>query len=487
MLVVLVRPVRQDLDGVRLDRRSRSEQGLRRLRPGGGPDRGFLDRGFVVVGRETRDRKCRGQTALRMLLRHCRNVHRSGRGELAAGTEPGEQAGAGLARGRGGGRGVWRGVRRRLPRTGGAGPAGQALARRCCGDSGAPVGPPGRQLRGQGCLSEPREHDLALVERLAGPALQCPCAGQRDLRGVLVRPLAATRQTERRLAVGEHREVDGLDEGSVGGDRLLDLVGRLDRPGAVQRTLARLEERGGEADGRHRAGTRRALAQDDGGAEAVRDTADDEETEALLAERVGCRRRPDLEVRCLELGGGHAEPVVDDLDDDVVADDTRLDLDRRLGLREDRGVLEELREQVGRAEGVEAVHLRVDRELELDAVVLLDLGRGRADHVGQRHRLTDAAARVDAGQDEQRLGVAAHPGGEVVEAEQVREGVRVFLGTLEGVDERQLAVEEHLVTSRDVDEHLSDRPTQGGLLLGDLQGRRVDRVERCGKHADLVA
>ena len=183
----------------------------------------------------------------------------------------------------------------------------------------------------------------------------------------------------------------------------------------------------------------------------------------------------------------HAQALVEDADDDELARDAGGDRDGRLRLGEDRRVLEQLGEQVGGAEGVEAVHVRVDLQVELDAVVLLDLRGGRADDVRQRHRVAQATAGVDAGEHEERLRVTTHAGGEVVEAEQVRQGARVFLGTLERVDERQLAVEEHLVAAGDVDEHLRDGATQGGLLLGDLRRWSVHRVERGGQLADLVA
>ncbi|OIQ85695.1 hypothetical protein GALL_324720 [mine drainage metagenome] len=174
-------------------------------------------------------------------------------------------------------------------------------------------------------------------------------------------------------------------------------------------------------------------------------------------------------------------------DGDAVAADTRADLDLGVRLGEDRRVLEDLREQVGRAEGVEPQHVRVDREIQLDAVVLLDLRGGGADHVGQRHRVAHPPTGVDTGEHEQGLGVPTHPGRQVVEPEEVRQGVGVFLRALQGVDEGQLPVEEDLVPTSDVDEHLGDRATQGGLLLRHLKRGRVDRVERVRQAAHLVA
>ena len=60
--------------------------------------------------------------------------------------------------------------------------------------------------------------------------------------------------------------------------------------------------------------------------------------------------------------------------------------------------------------------------------------------VHDAHRLGAVAGQLDAGQDEQRLGVPPHAGREVVEAEQVLERVGVLLGPLQVVDERHFVL-----------------------------------------------
>ena len=95
--------------------------------------------------------------------------------------------------------------------------------------------------------------------------------------------------------------------------------------------------------------------------------------------------------------------------------------------------------------------------------------------------------RVDAREHQQALRVAAHPGREVVQLEQAVEDVRVLLARLHGVQLGELAAEQDLVAPGDVDEHLGDAGPQGSLLLRDLDGDLVDRVERLGEPPDLVA
>ncbi|GMA86857.1 hypothetical protein GCM10025868_21070 [Angustibacter aerolatus] len=133
-----------------------------------------------------------------------------------------------------------------------------------------------------------------------------------------------------------------------------------------------------------------------------------------------------------------------------------------------------LRDHVRRGEGDVADERRVGLQREVDAVVPLDLGDGGADHVGQRHRTTQAASGVDAREDDERLGVPAHPGREVVQAEQVVERVRVLLGALQAWSMKaRLARQEDVVAAGDVDEHLGDRGAQRGLLLRDADRRLV--------------
>src|SRR4029450_3008709 len=87
---------------------------------------------------------------------------------------------------------------------------------------------------------------------------------------------------------------------------------------------------------------------------------------------------------------------------------------------------------------------------------------------------------------DQVFGVAAHAGRQVVQLEQVVQGVGVGLGAFQVVDQFQLAVDQALAAPSQVEEHVADRLAQSGLLGGDLDGHPVHRVEG-GRHlADLV-
>ena len=95
--------------------------------------------------------------------------------------------------------------------------------------------------------------------------------------------------------------------------------------------------------------------------------------------------------------------------------------------------------------------------------------------------------RLDAGQVEQRLGVAAHAGGEVVEPEQAGQVVGVGLGGLELGDEVQAAGGEVLVAPAQVDEAVGDVAAQHRLFLGEVERGVLHRVRRCRDVGDLVA
>ena len=97
-------------------------------------------------------------------------------------------------------------------------------------------------------------------------------------------------------------------------------------------------------------------------------------------------------------------------------------------------------EQVGEVGHRPARDLEVVVDLDVDPPVLLDLGGGGADHLGQRHRPAPQARRLVARQHEQRLGVAPDAGGEVVELEQLVEDLGLAFPLLEVGDQAQLAV-----------------------------------------------
>ena len=189
---------------------------------------------------------------------------------------------------------------------------------------------------------------------------------------------------------------------------------------------------------------------------------------------------------------GHAQPGVDDRQcvgaaaQGVVPVEAAPDVDALVGRREDQRVLHQLGQQVGQVGrgrpqdggGLDVAHA--------DPVVVLDLAQRGPDHVRQPHRRGPLAGRVEAGQHQQRLGVAAHAGGQVVEPEQVGEGVGVRLVALQLGDEVELAAEQVLVAPAEVDEAVGDVAAQHGLLDGQVQGGVLHGVERGGHVGHLV-
>ncbi len=123
---------------------------------------------------------------------------------------------------------------------------------------------------------------------------------------------------------------------------------------------------------------------------------------------------------------------------------------------------------------------------QFDALVLLHLGGGGAEHVDQGDRAGPPAAGLLTREDEEVLTVTAHAGREVVQLEQRGQLVRVGLAGLELGDERQLALDQTLGAAREVGEHRVDVAPQQGLLGGEADRLAVHVVERRGHTADLV-
>ena len=78
----------------------------------------------------------------------------------------------------------------------------------------------------------------------------------------------------------------------------------------------------------------------------------------------------------------------------------------------------------------------------LDPGVVLDLGHRGPDHVEERDRVAPAAAGRLAGQDDQALRVPPHPGGQVVDAEQVVELVGLLRPALHAVEQGELPLQQ---------------------------------------------
>ncbi len=219
----------------------------------------------------------------------------------------------------------------------------------------------------------------------------------------------------------------------------------------------------------------------------VGEPADHEQAHALGDRGVHGRRVGELVVDVREVLGGEADALVVDLDHDAaVGQPGRGDAD--LGLRggERGGVLQQLGQQVHEVGHGAAVDLGLGDAGELDALVLLHLGGGGAQHVDQGDRLVPAAAGLLAREDQEVLAVAAHTGREVVQSEEVLQLVRVGLVVLEVGDQGQLALDQRLVAAREVGEDRVDVAPQQGLLGGEPDGLAVDLVEGAGHLADLV-
>ena len=103
-----------------------------------------------------------------------------------------------------------------------------------------------------------------------------------------------------------------------------------------------------------------------------------------------------------------------------------------------------------------AVDRQARQAAHLDPLVVLDLGDGCPHDVHQLDGLAPLPGGSGAGEDDEALGVAAHAGREVVEAEEVGELVGVLGPPLHVVQEGELAVQQNLVAAGEVDEHLGD-------------------------------
>ncbi len=250
---------------------------------------------------------------------------------------------------------------------------------------------------------------------------------------------------------------------------------------------AAVRDRVGQHDQRGGAGLLAGGTQLDADAVPVGQAADHEQAHALRDRGVHGRRVRQLVVDVREVLGGEADALVVDLDHHAAVGETgrgHADLGLRGGER--GGVLQELGQQVHEVGHGTAVDLGLRDARQLDALVLLHLGGGGAQHVDQRDRLVPAAAGLLAGEDQEVLAVAAHTGGQVVQLEEVLQLVRVGLVVLQVGDQGQLALDQRLVAARQVGEDRVDVAPQQGLLGGESHSLAVDLVEGPGDLADLV-
>ncbi len=248
-----------------------------------------------------------------------------------------------------------------------------------------------------------------------------------------------------------------------------------------------MRDRVRQHDQGRRAGLLARGAELDPDAVPVGQPADHEQAHALRDRGVHGRRVRQLVVDVREVLGGQTDALVVDLDHHAAVGETgRGDAD--LGLRggERGGVLQQLGQQVHEVGDRAAVDLGLRHTRQLDALVLLHLGGGGAQHVDERHGLVPAAAGLLAGEDQEVLAVAAHTGGQVVQLEEVLQLVGVGLVVLQVGDQGELALDQRLIAAREVGEDRVDVAPQQGLLGGEPDRLAVDLVEGAGDLADLV-
>ena len=225
--------------------------------------------------------------------------------------------------------------------------------------------------------------------------------------------------------------------GMICGDREVVL-----RPAALAATA--VGDRVGQHDQRGRAGLLARGAQLDADAVPVGEAADHEQAHALGDRDVHGRRVGQLVVDVREVLGGEADALVVDLDHARGRRAAGCAVTRTLVCGEENVVAfsSSSASRCTRSVTALAVDLGLRDAGQLDALVLLHLGGGGAQHVDQRHRLVPAAARLLAGEDEEVLAVAAHTGREVVQPEEVLQLVRVGLVVLQVGDQGQLALDQ---------------------------------------------
>ncbi|CAM3589151.1 hypothetical protein NOZE110980_05960 [Nocardioides zeicaulis] len=194
----------------------------------------------------------------------------------------------------------------------------------------------------------------------------------------------------------------------------------------------------------------------------------------------------EVAVELLELGRGHAEAGVGDGDGDATVDGLGRQPHGLRGRRVGQRVVDQLGEQVDQVGGRLVAHAGAEVRQDLHALVVLH-ARGRG-----LQRLTDGEAEGaggavgGVGQDEQRVGRAAHPRGEVVEAEQRLEALGVLLVVLQTLDLRELLVDQGVRAARERHEHRVDGLAELGLAGGEVDGLAVEVVDRSRDLSDLL-
>ena len=124
---------------------------------------------------------------------------------------------------------------------------------------------------------------------------------------------------------------------------------------------------------------------------------------------------------------------------------------------------------------------------DADSLVILDLGEGGPNSRGKGRGLEHSRVVAGTRDDEEVLGAAPEPGGQVVELVQRAEHVLVLVVALQLVDEDELTVHEVLRALRHIGEHQTDIPPHHHLPFHQQSRGDLHAVERLGQLANLVA
>ena len=182
-----------------------------------------------------------------------------------------------------------------------------------------------------------------------------------------------------------------------------------------------------------------------------------------------------------ELDVGHAHAVVDDGQlIPALAERSTVDLDGAVRRREPQRVLDQLSEHVDQVDDHRTGDGGVTEAAHAHSFEVLDLAHRCSNHFAQRRRLATTTGRLRSGEDQQRLGIASHATGQVVQLEEVLQEGRVGLTLLERGDEVELTTEQRLVAAAQVGQRVGQVAPQHGLLTGEAQRGVLDVVERVG-------
>ncbi len=157
------------------------------------------------------------------------------------------------------------------------------------------------------------------------------------------------------------------------------------------------------------------------------------------------------------------------------------------GRRALRGILHQLGEQVGEVLGDMSGDEKIVERHGNDAPIVLDLTDGNPNDLTELDGWAAATWAALAGEHQKALSVPAHAGGQVVDPVHLGETIRVPFVRLELVDDFELTVDQRLVATSEVDEHVRNAALEQVVLLqsNGLRGS-PNVVQALGDLCDLV-